>query len=100
MIQVECLAGRWWLSENEEENSPSHGQRTLLRVVASEGQPCDVERVRECAENLGPDDTKVAHALNVDVGEDAVKYVAQQMAAEPSDDGLGTEITVERHGDC
>lgn len=54
-----------------------HGKSSLLRVGAGEGHPSDVERMREGSERLRPHDTKVSHAADIDLGEDAVEDVAE-----------------------
>jgi len=54
----------------------SHGQRPLLRIVAGQRHPGDVEGVRKRPEHLREDGAEVAGALAVELAEDAVEDVA------------------------
>jgi len=53
-----------------------HGERTLLGIVAGERHPRDVERVRECTEDLGPDHAEVAHVSATKLREATIEDVA------------------------
>lgn len=75
----------------------SHGQSADFGILAGERHPGNVERVAEGAKSLGPDNAKVTGSLESGVvGEDAVQDVAEQMAGHASNDGLATDITVDK----
>ena len=70
-----------------------HGQSPLLRVVAGQRHPSNVERVGEGTKRLGPDNAKVTHASLVrQLGEGAVENVAEQVHAEAGHDGLAAAV--------
>ena len=70
-----------------------HGESSLFRIIASQRHPCDVERMRKCAECLGEDNTEVADSSAVEFREDAVEDIAQKMHAQSGDDCLSAFVT-------
>lgn len=73
-------------------NSQGHRKSTLLGIGAGERHPRDVQRMRESAKGLRPDNAKVPHIAVVDLGEDAVENVTQEMATEARHDGFTTPV--------
>lgn len=82
-----------WVSKSVDgEDIHGHSQRTLLRVSTSQGQPCNIQRMRHVREHLGPNNTKVADPLLAQLRENAIEDVAKQMHADGGDNGLSTLI--------
>jgi hypothetical protein len=60
----------------------SHSKRPLLRIVASQRHPRNIQSVRKSPEHLREDHAEVAGALAVELAEDAVENVAEHVQAE------------------
>lgn len=71
-----------------------HGQGPFLGVVAGERHPCHIQRMREGAEGLSPDDSEVANSAEVDLGEDAIEHVAEEMHTHSGYHRLPALVTV------
>lgn len=54
-----------------------HGQRTFLGVLTGERQPCDIQRMRECAKRLCPNHTEVSRSSVVNFGENSIEDVTE-----------------------
>ena len=73
-----------------------HGKGAHFRVGASQGHPCDIERVGKGLESLRPHDGKVASPLVLGhvLGEAAVEDNAEKMAGETDNHCLGASVTI------
>ena len=73
--------------------SHGHGESSLFRIITCQGHPRDVERMRECAECLGENNTEVADSSAVELCEDAIEDIAQKMHTQSYDDRLSAFVT-------
>ena len=69
-----------------------HGKRALFGVSTGERHPSDVEWMRERAEGLGPDDTKVTGAAIVDLRETTIEDIGKHGHAQTRNDRLTTFV--------